>query len=836
MNASRAPVDRKRVIRDEDDDGSASLNAAKVNTQAGAGNAPPTASATNSGSTVVKKRPRLSTKYDFAESAEAILKKFSKDPPSLELHVYETHFKFGTQEGVLPRNSPALKEFLQYVGRGEIAPAAVEVFRDSGIKFYEGCVILRIIDHRNENERGKVQGTGHGQHQNHQHSPSKQEVSSGNTSNTNPGTTGEVIAKSYNIVLQPSTMSIWHDLLCMADTSQGRLTDQFTQLIESEILTLTTRNVDLRVPKREPPQLHEKTGRDVTLGLIKRGLKTQNNNGTLTKKEAYKMLFTYRPEVTVPARSLHEDEAHGRHGTEYEELMLILDERQNSLGTTNSNNQFMRLNFVEQLRKKRERLRLQQQQAHQQQQAQQVPQQQANPQQQAQQQMVGSQSHAMNAAQQRKAIPPNVAAKMTQAQLLRAQQQAAQQAQQQQQNVNQMTPAQVQAARGAMAGGQQVPQEPSIQTPQRPLSQASGGGGAGMGVGGPIAGVAGGPNNPAMNSQAQLQQRYANNSHVLEMQARAQAQMQKTQAKAAAAANMARLTPQQQQQLQRQILSQQQRQQHLMAQQQQQQQSGDRPGPAMGNQPQQQQPFTKEQLMMLQQQQMKMQQQKNQMAMQSNFTVRPTGQGQGPGGKQMAMNRGAVGQDSVNVHRSPSTNQAFPYSPGSPQGAPSPANQRVMATPKQQAGQFGHFNQVDRSNMNMGNMNMRGTGGNMNMGNMNMGNPAMNMGNMTMGNPAMNMANMNMAGGNMNMNNNMNMAGGNNMAGFNMDMGNVNMGAGGSNMDMGMNDSNFMNFDFGAMNQMNMGSPQMQQQQQQMLNNLGFRSPMMDNNSNRQNR
>lgn len=47
--------------------------------------------------------------FDFSETAESLLKKFENDPPSLVLHIHPSHFRFGNQETVIPKNSPLMK-------------------------------------------------------------------------------------------------------------------------------------------------------------------------------------------------------------------------------------------------------------------------------------------------------------------------------------------------------------------------------------------------------------------------------------------------------------------------------------------------------------------------------------------------------------------------------------------------------------------------------------------------------------------------------------------------------------------------------------------------------
>ncbi|KAA8916431.1 hypothetical protein TRICI_001426 [Trichomonascus ciferrii] len=384
-------------------------------------------------------------KYDFAETSESLLKKYANEPPSIELHIHHTHYRFGNQEGVLPKNSPLIKMFMQYVKDETIPPAATEVFRDSGIRFYEGCIILKIIDHRNaKNASPKKE-------ENSTETPDekKQEQEQTNASDAN--------AVSYRTILRPTALSLWHDLLYTTDTSHGRFSDQLAMSMEAEILSVTVRNVDLSVPHPFATKPIETDSR-------------RFEKQSMTKEETKHKLFDYRKSVSKKHRPLHEDMAH--HGTEYEEMMLIMDEMragpnaQNN--ATNNSGQFMRLSFIEQLRKKKERLRALQQQRQQQQQQQQGGQQQ---QQTTQQQAQQPQQQQQFAQQQ----PQPTAAQLQQ----RAQQQQQQQQQHPQQAhlqsqfpTQQPNQAQAQAQALAQQRFQQMQQQrQQQQQQQRPQQQ-----------------------------------------------------------------------------------------------------------------------------------------------------------------------------------------------------------------------------------------------------------------------------------------------------------------------------------------------------------------------------
>lgn len=222
-----------------------------------------------------------------------------------------------------------MKVFLEYVAQKVIPPAATEVFGDLATRFYEGCIILRILDHRNLTGDPNTQ-------------PKMEDESNDASGDALEGQNPANEPKSYTTILQPTPLSMWHDFLYATDPHDW-FTDQLAINIEAEVLKFSIRNIDLRVPQNPYHSPHSQ----ILTAQEKRPLP-----GTLTKEEAYG-LFTHRPEVPRKHRRLHEDIM--QHGSEYEQLMLVMDEK-----PPQPSGQFMRLSFIESLRKKQKQARLNQ--------------------------------------------------------------------------------------------------------------------------------------------------------------------------------------------------------------------------------------------------------------------------------------------------------------------------------------------------------------------------------------------------------------------------------------------------------------------------------------------
>ncbi|KAL4873799.1 Spt20 family-domain-containing protein [Aspergillus spectabilis] len=76
-----------------------------------------------------------------------ILKKFQKFPPSLILHLHPTHFRFEQQDGSFPYNSE-MKVIIEHIRAGTVPHDMMEELLRANVRFYEGCLIVRVVDHK----------------------------------------------------------------------------------------------------------------------------------------------------------------------------------------------------------------------------------------------------------------------------------------------------------------------------------------------------------------------------------------------------------------------------------------------------------------------------------------------------------------------------------------------------------------------------------------------------------------------------------------------------------------------------------------------------------------
>ena len=83
----------------------------------------------------------------YVKTQPYILKKYRSKQPSLIIHLHPTHFRFDQQDGSFSYNSP-MKFILEHLKLQTIPHDMIEELLNAGVKFYEGCLIVQVQDHR----------------------------------------------------------------------------------------------------------------------------------------------------------------------------------------------------------------------------------------------------------------------------------------------------------------------------------------------------------------------------------------------------------------------------------------------------------------------------------------------------------------------------------------------------------------------------------------------------------------------------------------------------------------------------------------------------------------
>ncbi|KAL6720564.1 hypothetical protein ACLMJK_002488 [Lecanora helva] len=94
-----------------------------------------------------EKKPVKRMAEPYVKTQSYILKRYRNKPPSLIVHLHPTHFRFDTQEGSFSYNSP-MKVILEHLKSQTVPHDLMEELNAAGTRFYEGCLIVQVQDHR----------------------------------------------------------------------------------------------------------------------------------------------------------------------------------------------------------------------------------------------------------------------------------------------------------------------------------------------------------------------------------------------------------------------------------------------------------------------------------------------------------------------------------------------------------------------------------------------------------------------------------------------------------------------------------------------------------------
>ncbi|KAJ2492099.1 Transcription factor spt20 [Coemansia sp. RSA 2050] len=75
------------------------------------------------------------------------LDRYKNEEPSMILHLFELHFRFEGQEGVF-LYSETMRFFFTALNEGRIPVDLVDVFSELNCRYYEGCLLVEVRDHR----------------------------------------------------------------------------------------------------------------------------------------------------------------------------------------------------------------------------------------------------------------------------------------------------------------------------------------------------------------------------------------------------------------------------------------------------------------------------------------------------------------------------------------------------------------------------------------------------------------------------------------------------------------------------------------------------------------
>ena len=108
---------------------------------------PGDARANRSGKGIDGQRVPKTVPAPYVKTQPYILKKYRNKSPSLIIHLHPTHFRFDQQDGSFSYSSP-MKFILEHLKSQTVPHDMIEELQAAEVKFYEGCLIVQVQDHR----------------------------------------------------------------------------------------------------------------------------------------------------------------------------------------------------------------------------------------------------------------------------------------------------------------------------------------------------------------------------------------------------------------------------------------------------------------------------------------------------------------------------------------------------------------------------------------------------------------------------------------------------------------------------------------------------------------
>ncbi|KAG0144184.1 hypothetical protein CROQUDRAFT_660353 [Cronartium quercuum f. sp. fusiforme G11] len=160
--------------------------------------------------------------YNLTRNIRAILKRYRKEPPSLIMHLFTPGFRFGSKDSAIFSYNGDMKHWLDFIREQKMPNEILEILDESGVRFYDGCLIVEVHDHRpidiidqpstNEDQLGNSQ--------NLLHPHTSITTSSNKSKNDNPNREGpqdlpDDQVTLHRLLLSPTCETLWKDLQLM---------------------------------------------------------------------------------------------------------------------------------------------------------------------------------------------------------------------------------------------------------------------------------------------------------------------------------------------------------------------------------------------------------------------------------------------------------------------------------------------------------------------------------------------------------------------------------------------------------------------------------------------
>ncbi|OAV98378.1 hypothetical protein PTTG_09072 [Puccinia triticina 1-1 BBBD Race 1] len=174
--------------------------------------------------------------YNLTRTIRSMLKRYRKEPPSLTMHLYSAGFRLGTKDSNLHAYDGEMKHWMDCIREQKMPNGLLDVLDELGIRFYDGCLIVEVHDHRSAQQSSEQTQPTTDQHQStgtnpqqppgsaaaHQRPSSSHHHQNNNTSSTSTDLPNDQVSV-HRLVLTPTCETLWRDILLMNEAKVTQL-------------------------------------------------------------------------------------------------------------------------------------------------------------------------------------------------------------------------------------------------------------------------------------------------------------------------------------------------------------------------------------------------------------------------------------------------------------------------------------------------------------------------------------------------------------------------------------------------------------------------------------
>jgi hypothetical protein len=167
--------------------------------------------------------------YNVTRANRSLLKRYRKEPPSVTMHLYSAGFRLAHKDSTLHAYDGEMKHWMDCIHEQKMPNELLDVLDELGVRFYDGCLIVEVHDHRSAQHSDQTQSTADQSSQNPllpnaSSSSAHQRVSNiyHLQSNSHPASASVDLPNDqvsvHRLVLTPTCETLWRDILLMNES------------------------------------------------------------------------------------------------------------------------------------------------------------------------------------------------------------------------------------------------------------------------------------------------------------------------------------------------------------------------------------------------------------------------------------------------------------------------------------------------------------------------------------------------------------------------------------------------------------------------------------------